>query len=113
MYKPAVFLLSPQRGHCHGCSAHLAGSLKSWLQVPGSQGKPPRSKSGFVVVINIIIIIAKAVAKPQISNLSIAYTRRHKAKLHQGSGSLWEGLMGTSRHHAHPPGNELDELAKK
>lgn len=101
MDKPAVLLLSPQRGHCYGCSAHLAGSLKSWLQVPGSQGKPPRSKSGFVVVVINIIIIAKAVAKPQISSLSIAYTQCRRAKLHQGSGSLWEGLMGTSRHHAH------------
>lgn len=101
MDKPLVLLLSPQRGHRHGCSAHLAGSLQSWLQVPGSQGKPLRSGSVFAVVVIIvnIIIIAKAVAKPKISNVSVAYTQRHRAKLDQRSGSLWDRLMGTSRHH--------------
>jgi len=61
-----------------------------------------RPRSGFVVVVIIIniIIIAKAVAKLKIPNLSISYTRRRTAKLHQVPGSLQEGLMGTSRHHA-------------
>lgn len=99
MNEPLVLLLSPQRGHCHGCSAHLEGS---WLQVPGTQGKLPRSRSGAGIVVFINIIV-KAVAKLKVSDISTAYTQHHEAKRHQGSASLQEGPMGTGRIHVSCP----------